>query len=154
MGKRALPVFLINASRNFASQDIDPWCKGTNFSFSQFLLSTCYPPWTGLGPGRYREAQGMTHGLQEHGQGLWSPDLSRSLLGPTGLFSPPWCMERQYLAPGGQPRGLSLPLLLSLPTLLPLADWKGARGNLRDSVLFVLGSMESHLHVLIATNWH
>lgn len=24
----------------------------------------------------------------------------------------------------------------------------------RDSVLFVLGSMESHLHVLIATNWH
>lgn len=92
---------------------------------------------------------------------LRAAGLSSSLLGPTCLFllsslvygGSVSCSRRSAQ---GSLLSLSPCLALSLPTPTPssLADGKGSRGNLRDSVLFVLGSMESHLHVLIATNWH
>ena len=96
MEKRTLHVFPVHASFSFIRKNIGPWCKGTNFLFCQFLLSTYYIPCTGWGPGRYRDAQGMacqeqSQGPQEQSQGLGrlpsgQPDLSNSLLGPTWLF--------------------------------------------------------------------
>lgn len=91
MEKRTLHVFLVHTSFSFLPKGIGPWCKGTNFLFCQFLLSTYYIQCTGWGPGRYRDAQGMAHGPREQSQGLGrlpsgQPDLSNSLLGPTWLF--------------------------------------------------------------------
>lgn len=39
------------------------------------------------------------------------------------------------------------------PLLPPLAQVQ-LQASTADYLLFVLGSMASHLHVLIATNWH
>lgn len=166
MEKRTLHVFLVHASFSFIPKDIGPWCKGTNFLFCRFLLSTYYIQCTGWGPGRYRDAQGMAHGPREQSQGLGrlpsgQPDLSNSLLGPAWLFLLTSLVrgESASCSRRSAPRVslfLSPPHLTSHPPPLPqsLAEWKGTRGNLRDSLLFVLGSMKSHLHVLIATNWH
>lgn len=84
-------------------------------------------------PWQSTDAQGIVPGSQEHKARAPARETSlqaarhqpKGLLGPVRLFrlvSPSWCKESQYLASGGQPRGLSAsqpPYLLPSPSSFP-----------------------------------